>query len=161
MKQLTDEEAIKLPLNDFSFEVFEQTYSHGGESLQHMWHRVSGALTEFETDTKWKDKFYALLEDFKAILGGRILSNAGAGYESTTLLNCFADGVPGKDKDSMEGILRALRHQALIVKSEGGYGMCKDVLRPRGGYIAGIGSTTPGAVKMLEIWNMQSVVITV
>jgi len=160
MKQLTDEEAIKLPLNDFSFEVFEQTYSHGGESLQHMWHRVADALTEFETDTKWKDKFYALLEDFKAILGGRILSNAGAGYESTTLLNCFADGIPGKDKDSMEGILRALRHQALILKSEGGYGMCADVLRPRGGYIAGIGSTTPGSVKMLEMWNTQSVVIT-
>jgi len=161
MKQSTNVEAIKIPLNDFSMEVFDQTYSHKGESVAGMWGRVAGSLAASEKDRKkWELQFFNLLLDFKAILGGRILSNAGAGYESTTLLNCFADGVPGKDKDSMEGILRALRHQALILKSEGGYGMCADVLRPRGGYIAGIGSTTPGAVKMLEMWNTQSVVIT-
>lgn len=74
--------------------------------------------------------------------------------------NCFVDGFLGEDQDSMESILDALRRQALILKSEGGYGFCADVMRPRGAYINGIGNESPGAVKMLDMWDTQSSVIT-
>lgn len=74
--------------------------------------------------------------------------------------NCFVDGFLGEDQDSMEGILDALRRQALILKSEGGYGFCADVMRPRGAFIRGIGNESPGAVKMLDMWDTQSAVIT-
>jgi len=74
--------------------------------------------------------------------------------------NCFVDGFIGKDKDSMSGISNALSRQALILKSEGGYGFCSDVLRPRGGFIDGIANESPGSVTMLDMWNTQSYVIT-
>lgn len=74
--------------------------------------------------------------------------------------NCFVDGFMGQDQDSMEGILDALRRQALILKSEGGYGFCADVMRPRGSFIRGIGNESPGSVKMLDMWDTQSAVIT-
>lgn len=74
--------------------------------------------------------------------------------------NCFVDGFVGKNQDSVSGILEALRRQAFILKSEGGYGFCADVMRPRGGYIEGIANDTPGAVKWLDNWNTQSDVIT-
>ncbi len=74
--------------------------------------------------------------------------------------NCFVDGFVGEDQDSMEGILSALRRQALILKSEGGYGFCADTMRPRGGFVEGIGNETPGAVRMLDMWDTQSAVIT-
>ena len=101
-----------------------------------------------------------MLEDFKFVPGGRILSNAGLGLKGTSLINCFVGGFSGEDQDSMEGIMHALRDQALILKSEGGYGFCADVMRPRGGYISGIANESPGAVKMLDMWDTQSTVIT-
>ena len=74
--------------------------------------------------------------------------------------NCFVDGFIGKDQDSMESIMDALKRQAMILKSEGGYGFCADVMRPRGGFIQGIGNESPGSVKMLDMWDTQSSVIT-
>jgi len=74
--------------------------------------------------------------------------------------NCFVDGFEGKHQDSMEGILATLRKQALILKSEGGYGFCADVMRPRGGFVSGIANETPGSVRMLDMWDTQSDVIT-
>ena len=54
----------------------------------------------------------------------------------------------------------ALKRQALILKSEGGYGTNFDVLRPKGAFIAGIANETPGPVTMMEMWDKQSEVIT-
>ena len=76
------------------------------------------------------------------------------------MINCFVDGFMGEDQDSMEGILDALRRQALILKSEGGYGFCSDVMRPRGAFINGIGNESPGSIRMLDMWDTQSAVIT-
>ena len=101
-----------------------------------------------------------LLYNFKFIPGGRILSNAGTGIEGTGLLNCHVSGFKGTSRDSMEGIMDELKRQALILKSEGGYGFCADTMRPRGAFIAGIASEAPGAVEMLKMWDTQSFVIT-
>ena len=78
----------------------------------------------------------------------------------TTLINCFVDGFMGEDKDSMIGIMDAVKRQAMILKSEGGYGFCADFMRPRGSFIKGIGNESPGAVRMLDMWDTQSSVIT-
>ncbi|MCB0408492.1 MAG: adenosylcobalamin-dependent ribonucleoside-diphosphate reductase, partial [Bdellovibrionales bacterium] len=91
---------------------------------------------------------------------GRITSNAGTGLKGTTYINCFVSGFRGENQDSMDSIMDELKRQALILKSEGGYGFCANVLRPRGAYIQGIGGESPGAVKLLEMWDTQSAVIT-
>jgi len=147
--------------NDFSKEVYEQTYKYGSEDINSTQTRVAKFLAEDEIERDfWTNKFCWALENFKFVPGGRITSNAGIGLKGTSMINCFVDGFSGEDQDSMEGIMDALRRQALILKSEGGYGFCADVMRPRGSFIGGIGNESPGAVRMLDMWDTQSAVIT-
>lgn len=158
--------SVKFKLNtkfvdDFSKEIYEQTYKYGDEDINGTQLRVAKDLASIEKDQDhWTQEFAWALEDFKFVPGGRITSNAGTGLKGTTYINCFVDGFMGEDQDSMEGILDALRRQALILKSEGGYGFCADVMRPRGSFIGGIGNESPGAVRMLDMWDTQSAVIT-
>lgn len=148
-------------VDEFSKEIYEQTYKYGDEDINGTQLRVAKDLASIEKDTEhWTQEFLWALEDFKFVPGGRITSNAGTGLKGTTYINCFVDGFMGEDQDSMEGILDALRRQALILKSEGGYGFCADVMRPRGSFIGGIGNESPGAVRMLDMWDTQSAVIT-
>ena len=147
--------------NDLSREVFESTYKFGDETVNNMFRRIAKELASVEKDKeKWEEKFYEVLTDFKFVPGGRIISNAGLGLKGTSLINCFVSGFEGENQDSMPSILDELRRQALILGSEGGYGFCADVIRPRGGLIAGIANGTPGSITMLEMWDTQSKVIT-
>lgn len=148
-------------VDDFSKEIYEQTYKYGEEDINSTQLRVAKDLASIEEDPrKWTQEFLWALEDFKFVPGGRITSNAGTGLKGTTYINCFVDGFMGQDQDSMEGILDALRRQALILKSEGGYGFCADVMRPRGSFIKGIGNESPGSIRLLDMWDTQSAVIT-
>jgi len=148
-------------VDSFSQEIYEQTYEYAKESIDGTFQRVAKDLASIESDHEyWTNAFNWLLEDFKFVPGGRILSNAGTGLKGTTYINCFVDGFVGEDRDSMDGIFDALKRQGKILKSEGGYGFCADTMRPRGAFIFGIGNESPGAVKMLEMWDTQSDVIT-
>jgi len=150
--------------NSLSEEIYRLKYQlHFDKGLKDTFARNAKALAEIEEDSKvayWKERFEFMLSDFKVIPGGRIVSNAGSGLKGTTLINCFVDGFDGEDQDSMEGIFAALRRQGLILKSEGGYGFCVDILRPRGAFISGIAAESPGPVEMLNMWDTQSNVIT-
>lgn len=149
----------------FSQEIYESTYRFGDETIETTLARVAKGLAEAETEEKRekiREQFEDLLSDFKFIPGGRILSNAGAELKGTTLINCFVSGPhEGEtDLDSMHFIHTALGRQMNILKSEGGYGANFDFLRPRGAFIKGIASTSPGAVVMMELWDKSSEVIT-
>lgn len=151
-------------VDEFSEEVFNLTYKFSGEKSIDDRHRAIAkdlaSVEEPHLQEHWANQFLKILHNFKFVPGGRITSNAGTGLKGTTYINCFVSGFRGEDQDSMESIMDELRRQALILKSEGGYGFCADVLRPRGGYVNGIGGDSPGAVKLLEMWDTQSSVIT-
>lgn len=150
--------------NPFSKEVFELTYQFGNdEDINDRHFNVAADIASVEKAHQrdyWHERFVQLLADFKFVPGGRITSNAGTGLKSTTYINCFVSGFRGKDQDSMKSIMEELQRQAMILKSEGGYGFCADVMRPRGAFVEGIGGDSPGAVKLLEMWDTQSAVIT-
>jgi ribonucleoside-diphosphate reductase alpha chain len=150
--------------DDFSQEIFNLTYKFANEEDIDDRHlaiaRDLASVEPIEKQQEWTSKFLEILEDFKFVPGGRITSNAGTGLKGTTYINCFVSGFRGENQDSMESIMDELRRQALILKSEGGYGFCADVMRPRGAYVNGIGGDSPGAVKLLEMWDAQSSVIT-
>jgi ribonucleoside-diphosphate reductase alpha chain len=150
--------------DEFSKEIYEQTYRINPDSnIDETMDRVAGAISKVEKDPdKWFPKFRHLLDGFKFVPGGRVISNAGTGLGGTSLINCFTSGPSPKDGpvDSMEGILDELRRQALTLKSEGGYGFCCDFMRPRGAFVEGIAAESPGAVSMLDMWDTQSAVIT-
>ncbi len=151
-------------IDNFSEEIFNLTYKYGSEKDINDRHlAIAKDLASVEKQDQrdyWTNEFLNILENFKFVPGGRITSNAGTGLNGTTYINCFVSGFRGENQDSMESILDELRRQALILKSEGGYGFCADVMRPRGAMIEGIGGQSPGAVKLLEMWDMQSAVIT-
>jgi len=151
-------------VDEFSKEVFDVTYKYAAEKDINDRHLAMAkdiaSVERPELRALWANKFLDLLEDFKFVPGGRITSNAGTGLKGTTYINCFVSGFRGEHQDSMEGILDELRRQALILKSEGGYGFCADVMRPRGAYVDGIGGDSPGAVRLLDMWDTQSAVIT-
>lgn len=152
--------------DDFSRENWEDTYQYRetDRDVNDTHLRVAIDLASVEETEElqayWADRFADALEDFKFVPGGRITSNAGTGLKGTTYINCFVSGPEGEYQDSMEGILGELTRQALILKSEGGYGVCADFMRPRGSFIHAIGNETPGAVEMLRMWDTQSAVIT-
>jgi ribonucleoside-diphosphate reductase alpha chain len=150
--------------DSFSQEIFDQTYKYAGEldiNDRHLAIALDLASVEAEpVRAYWTDKFLDLLADFKFVPGGRITSNAGTGLQGTTYINCFVSGFRGENQDSMESIMDELKRQAMILKSEGGYGFCANVMRPRGAFVEGIGGESPGAVKLLEMWDTQSAVIT-
>ena len=151
-------------VDKFSEEVWSQTYQyHTDKDVNDTHLRVAKDLASVEKKEVrdyWTSRFLDILEDFCFVPGGRITSNAGTGLQGTTYINCFVDGAIGEYQDSMEGILDTLRRQALILKSEGGYGFCADFMRPRGAFIYAIANESPGAVKMLDMWDTQSNVIT-
>lgn len=119
----------------------------------------------------------------KNTFGGRITANIGTEYNGTTLLNCFVGGavsnahihyersVPGTDKkidvtyntestpDNLANIMLTLLEQAETLKSEGGYGLNFDFIRPRGSPIKSIGIKHPGVVHYMEIWDTVASVI--
>ena len=149
--------------NSFSEETWFQKYKLEKDStVEDTWRRVAKDLASVEkkSKSKWEKEFYSILDGFKFVPGGRITSNAGSGLKGTTYINCFVDGFTGNDQDSVEGIYRTITRQAQILKSEGGYGFCADVMRPRGSHIGGIGNQSPGAVKFLELWDKSSEIIT-
>lgn len=154
--------------DSFSQEIFDQTYAYVSDSgeretIDDTHHRVATELAKVEKNPDdWYIKFRMILHNFSFVPGGRITSNAGTGLKGTSYINCFVSGAEETetDVDSMEGILRELHRQAMILKSEGGYGICANFMRPRGAFIYGIGNSSPGAVKMLEMWDTQSSVIT-
>ena len=116
---------------DVAREIWETKYRRAGErDVRDTWRRVAAALAAVEpTDADgWSARFFALLEDFRFLPGGRILAGAGTGRR-VTLFNCF---VMGAIEDSMDGIFDALKEGALTMQQGGGVGYDFSTLRPRG-----------------------------
>lgn len=148
--------------NSFSRETWEQKYKFGTDNtIDDTFARVAKNIASVEKDKQfWTNEFASILENFQFVPGGRIISNAGTGLKGTTYINCFVDGFIGEDKDSIECIYGTLLRQAKILQSEGGYGFCCNVMRPRGSHISGIANRSPGPIKFLELWDKSSEIIT-
>src|SRR3989338_9422566 len=117
-----------------------------------MWRRVAKGIASQEKKAKraeWEEKFYNVLEDFKFVPGGRILSGAGTGYE-VTYFNCFVIPCP---KDSREGILDSLKQLVEIQSRSGGVGLNLSSLRPRGARVKKVNGTSSGPVTWAGLFS--------
>jgi len=156
-----------MKLEQLSEEIWDHNYRYKNEnSVTDLWIRLAESCSEIEDDKikhKVKEKFYKILENFNFVPGGRNMANLGTNRRSTTLMNCFVHSpkdINYRDPDSIEGIYEMLKAQAHTLKSEGGYGMNFSWIRPKGTYIEGIDSRTPGMIKFMELWDKSSEIIT-
>ncbi len=148
---------------DISRHIWDSKYrSHDARGrleadISDTWHRVARALASVESSNpaQWAQRFYAALEDFKFLPGGRILAGAGTARR-VTLFNCF---VMGRIKDSMDGIFDALKEGALTLQQGGGVGYDFSTLRPAGMLAQGVGVVASGPLSFMHIWDAMCATI--
>lgn len=120
-------------------------------SIESTWDRVALAVSAAEMHHRndWRERFRAILADFRFLPGGRILANAGTSREST-LFNCF---VMGPLEDSVSGIFNGLRDAMVTLQAGGGVGVDFSTLRPAGEHALRTGGTASGPVSFMQVWE--------
>lgn len=152
--------ALKTPLSEH---VWRSRYrwSEGGHmqepSIEATWDRVALAVSGAEAHhhNDWRERFRAILADFRFVPGGRILASAGTSRRAT-LFNCF---VMGPMDDSVQGIFNALREAMVTLQAGGGVGLDFSTLRPAGAPAAASGSVASGPVSFMALWEAACTVL--
>lgn len=150
----------KTKLEGLRHTIFRDRYSlkgKDGEPLEEypeqMWHRVSKGIAQFEStkklQKKWEKKFYRVMEGFKFVPAGRILSGAGTGYE-VTFFNCYVIPSP---PDSRGGIMENITQTVEIQSRAGGVGVNLSTLRPRGARVRKVNGTSSGPVNWASLYS--------
>ena len=113
---------------------------------QQMMSRVAKGVAAVEAgiakQEEWSAKFRWLLDDWKFVPGGRILTAAGTDQD-LTYYNCYVIPSPS---DSREGIMTTLTQMTEIMSRGGGVGINLSTLRPRHAYVKGVNGRSSGAV---------------
>ncbi len=121
-----------------------------------MWQRVARGVASFEKETKqkkkWEKQFLTIMQDFKYVPGGRILSGAGTGYK-VTFYNCYVLPSP---QDSRDGILENLKEMVEIMARGGGVGINLSSLRPRGARVKKVNGFSSGPINWAELYSVAT-----
>ena len=165
-----------MKLTGLSEKVFLDRYSlkdKSGKSIEkrpeEMWGRIAKAVAQVEkkyksasakatvksdltTTDKWEKEFYSVLEDFKYVPGGRILSGAGTGF-AVSFYNCFVIPSP---EDSRGGILKTLGQMVEIMARGGGVGINLSSLRPRGTRVNKVNGFSSGPINWAELFSVAT-----
>ena len=119
-----------------------------------IWQRQAQAMASVEKTQKsqkeWEKKFFAVLEDFKFVPGGRIMHGAGREDIRTTLNNCYVVAVK---EDSIKAIYDTIINEALTYKYGGGCGHDLSALRPAGDTIHGTGGESCGPTGFMNLFS--------
>jgi len=122
---------------------------------EEMWRRVAHAIAQVEKKkdrNDWEEKFFAAMQDFAFVPGGRILSGAGTGYK-VTFYNCFVIPSP---HDSRQGILNTLAQMVEIMSRGGGVGINLSSLRPRGARVQKVNGFSSGPCNWAELFSVAT-----
>jgi ribonucleoside-diphosphate reductase alpha chain len=107
--------------------------------------RVARGIAEEENEEvreQWGKRFEWLLQDWRFVPGGRILTGAGT-EQRLTYYNCYVIPSP---KDSRGGIMETLTHMTEIMSRGGGVGINLSSLRPHHAYVKGVNGRSSGSV---------------
>jgi len=122
------------------------------ETVDEMFQRVANAVADIEENkAKWTAEFLSLLENYKFIPGGRILS--AAGNDNLTYYNCFVLPSP---LDSREGIILTLQQMVEIMSRGGGVGINLSSLRPKDSPVRGVSGRSSGAVSWGALYSFAT-----
>ena len=113
-----------------------------GQMMDRVARGVAATEATLEKQAEWTRKFRWLLDDWKFVPGGRILTAAGTDQD-LTFYNCYVIPSP---EDSREGIMTTLTQMTEIMSRGGGVGINLSTLRPRHAYVKGVNGRSSGAV---------------
>lgn len=140
-------EAVTVKLNDET--LVDTTKEYVDKPIEvdpsQMLARVARGISQQESAQKqplWEKEFNWVLEDWKFVPGGRILTGAGT-EQNLTYFNCYVIPSP---KDSRGGIITSLGQMTEIMSRGGGVGMNLSSLRPRHAYVKGVNGRSSGSV---------------
>ncbi|HRV94547.1 MAG TPA: ribonucleotide reductase N-terminal alpha domain-containing protein, partial [Anaerolineae bacterium] len=149
-----DDQQLTIELRDGA--VVERQLEHIDKPLEtrpeQMLDRVARGIAEVEAPDKqaeWQQKFRWLLDDWKFVPGGRILTAAGTD-QNLTFYNCYVIPSP---HDSREGIMTTLTQMTEIMSRGGGVGINISSLRPHHAYVRGVNGRSSGAVSWGELYS--------
>lgn len=142
-----DGDAVKVKLDDGT--MVDTTRENVDKPIEtnpsQMLARVARGISSQERSSDratWEKEFNWLLEDWKFVPGGRILTGAGT-EQNLTYFNCYVIPSP---KDSRGGIIASLGQMTEIMSRGGGVGMNLSSLRPRHAYVKGVNGRSSGSV---------------
>lgn len=113
-----------------------------GQMMDRVARGIAAIETNPEKQTEWEANFRWLLDDWKFVPGGRILTAAGTDQQ-LTFFNCYVVPSP---KDSRRGIVDTLSQMMEIMSRGGGVGINLSSLRPRYAYVKGVNGRSSGSV---------------
>ena len=119
------------------------------EMIKRVAQGISKAESTEELQKEWQEKFEWLLEGWKFVPGGRILTAAGTNQKLSNF-NCFVLPSP---HDSRQGIFNTLSNMAEIMSRGGGVGINTSTLRPRNAYVKGVNGRSSGAVSWGALYS--------
>ncbi len=118
-----------------------------------MMDRVAAGVAAVEKSARlrkqWAANFRWLLEDWKFVPAGRILTAAGTD-QALTFYNCYVLPSP---RDSRGGIIETLLRMTEIMSRGGGVGINVSSLRPRQAYVKGVNGRSSGAVSWGALYS--------
>ncbi|MFA5153576.1 MAG: adenosylcobalamin-dependent ribonucleoside-diphosphate reductase, partial [Clostridia bacterium] len=116
-----------------------------------MYRRVAFAIAQaegFENCAEWTDKFYFLMHENKFLPNTPTLINAGKDRPGS-FSACFVLPV----EDSMEGIFKAVKDAAIIMKAGGGVGFNFGRLREKGAIVKTTGHESSGPISFMKVFD--------
>lgn len=120
-----------------------------GQMMDRVAAGVAAAETSPELQQQWAERFRWLLEDWKFVPGGRILTAAGTDQE-LTFYNCYVVPSP---RDSRGGIIETLLQMTEIMSRGGGVGINISSLRPKQSYVKGVNGRSSGSVSWGALYS--------
>lgn len=116
-----------------------------------MWRRMARAAASVEDNSNyWEEKFYNILEDWKAVPQGSIMFALGNPYQRSSCSNCFV--VPIQE-DSLDGIFNSAKEMAKTYAYRGGVGIDISPLRPDGAAVSNAARTSTGAWSYMDFYS--------
>jgi ribonucleoside-diphosphate reductase alpha chain len=153
---LTSISGSKVSVKLDSGEQVERSVEHIDKPIEtdpaQMIDRVSRAVAGEEKEEhrdEWTGRFRWLLEDWRFVPGGRILTGAGTD-QNLTYYNCYVVPSP---KDSRGGIIKTLGHMTEIMSRGGGVGINLTSLRPHHAYVKGVNGRSSGSVSWGALYS--------
>ena len=123
--------------------------THPSQMMDRVARGVAAVERTPEQRAEWEGKFRSILDGWKFVPAGRILTAAGSDQQ-LTFYNCYVIPSP---RDSRAGIIQTLSQMTEIMSRGGGVGINLSSLRPQHAYVRGVNGRSSGSVSWGALYS--------